>query len=113
MRSLRVVVHSPLFDHDLRLLQGVENLSIQTLVPQLPVEAFTVAVLPWASRLDVQCSFSHPSPATSEVPPQRTRTHCPNECVSGFHETASRPPVLRSLRTSLVASPHGSPDTPA
>ena len=51
----RVVLHPPLLDHDLRFLQGVENLSIQALVPQLAVEAFAVAVLPGAPWLDVSC----------------------------------------------------------
>ena len=52
----RVVLHPPLLDHDLRLLQRVENLSIQALVPQLPIEALTVAVLPGTARFDVQGS---------------------------------------------------------
>ena len=33
MRALGVVRHPPFFDHDLCLLQGVENLSVRTLVP--------------------------------------------------------------------------------
>jgi len=53
--------HSHFSNHDLRLLQRIKNLSIQTFVPQLPVEAFTVAVLPRTSRFDVQRSRPHTS----------------------------------------------------
>src|SRR5580700_10197277 len=49
-----VVLDSPLLDHDLCLLQRVKNLSVQTLVPQLPVEALAVSVLPGTSGLDIQ-----------------------------------------------------------
>ena len=35
---------------------GVKNLSVQAFIPQLPVEAFAVAVLPRTSRLDVIAS---------------------------------------------------------
>ena len=58
-RPFRVVFHSPFFDHDLRLLQGIKNLSVQALIPQLPVEAFAIAVLPRTSSLDVQRSCAH------------------------------------------------------
>src|SRR6478735_7834826 len=43
----------PDFDHDLRLLQCVEDLAVQQLVAQLSVEAFAIAIFPRASRLDV------------------------------------------------------------
>ena len=61
MRPHRVVVHPPLFDHHLRLLQRVEDLSIQALVSQLAVEAFAVPVLPGTSWFDVQRSRSQAS----------------------------------------------------
>src|ERR1022692_823278 len=54
MRPHRVVLHSPLFDHYLCLLQRVEDLSIQALISQLAVEALTVPVLPGTARFDVQ-----------------------------------------------------------
>src|SRR5271154_6017773 len=54
MRPLRVVFHAPLFDHDLRLLQRIEDFPVQAFIPQLSVEALAVAVLPRTSRLDVQ-----------------------------------------------------------
>src|SRR5271165_2727261 len=54
VRTPRVVMHSPLFDHDPGLLQRVEDLPLQTLVLQLPVEALTVTVFPWTAWFDVQ-----------------------------------------------------------
>src|SRR5271155_5002348 len=59
MRSPCVVFHPPLLDHDLCLLQRVKDLSIQAFIPQLPVEALAVTVLPRTARLDVQRSRSH------------------------------------------------------
>ena len=53
MGSPRVVLHLPLFDYNLRLLQGLEDFSIEAFVPQLAVEALTVAVLPRASGFNV------------------------------------------------------------
>ncbi len=49
MGSCRIVVPPPSFDEHLGLLQGVEDLSIQQLIPELAVEALVVAVLPRAS----------------------------------------------------------------
>jgi hypothetical protein len=54
-----VVFHSPLLDHDLRLLQRVKDFPIQALIPQLPVEALAVTVLPWTARFDVHHSGPH------------------------------------------------------
>ena len=54
VRTPGVVLHSPLLDHDLRLLQRIENLPVQALVPQLPVKALAVPVLPRTARFDVQ-----------------------------------------------------------
>jgi Meiotically up-regulated gene 113 len=47
------------------------------------------------------CSASlyPPWPATSATLPRRTPGRCPSECSPGFPGTASRLPVLRSLRT--------------
>ena len=57
--SAEVVFDSPLLDHDLCLLQRIKDFSIQTLIPQLHVEALAVTVLPRTARLDVQCSGPH------------------------------------------------------
>ena len=41
-------------DYDLSLFQAVEDLQLQALVPEFPVEAPTIPVLPWAAWLNVQ-----------------------------------------------------------
>src|SRR5262245_61236387 len=53
MGSHAIVMLTPALDHDLRLLQRREDLTIEKLVAQSPVEALHVAVLPWAAALDV------------------------------------------------------------
>ncbi len=54
MRSSGIVQPSPLLDEYDGLVQGVEDLTVQELVPQLAVEALVVAVLPWTARFDEQ-----------------------------------------------------------
>jgi hypothetical protein len=49
-----VVVASPSLDQHFRLLQRVEGLGVEKLVPELAVEALVVAVLPGAAGLDEQ-----------------------------------------------------------
>ena len=44
--SFRVVVFPPFFDQDLRLTQAVEDFTIQELIPEPGVEAFTVSIFP-------------------------------------------------------------------
>ena len=51
MRPDRVVVLAPVLDQRFGLLEGVEDLAVEQLMPELPVEAFVVAVLPGAPRL--------------------------------------------------------------
>lgn len=53
VRSLGVIVFSPLFDQDLRLAQAVEDFTVEQLVSETCVEALAVAILPRRSRLDV------------------------------------------------------------
>jgi hypothetical protein len=53
-----IVFLSPSFDEHLGLPEVIEDLSIQQFVSEFAVEAFAVAVFPWAARLDVQ--GSHP-----------------------------------------------------
>ena len=48
-----IVVTSPALDHDLSLLQRIEDLPIQQLIAQTSVEALDVAVLPRAAGCDV------------------------------------------------------------
>jgi len=48
-----VVVASPIFDHDLGLLECVEDLAVEQFIAQLAVEALAIAILPRAARFDV------------------------------------------------------------
>jgi len=50
MRPYCVVFLPPVPYEDLGLLQGLENLPVEQLIPQLAVEAFVVAVLLKAAR---------------------------------------------------------------
>ena len=54
MGSNGVVVVSLLADDDLGFLQTVEDLTVEQLIAQLAVEALAVAILPGASRFDVE-----------------------------------------------------------
>src|SRR5918998_1004084 len=54
MRPHAVVVVPPGADDHLSFLEAVEDLQLQALVLELPVEALTVPVLPRTARLDVQ-----------------------------------------------------------
>ena len=44
---------APALDHDLSLLQRIEDLPVQELVAQASVETLDIAVLPWTSWGDV------------------------------------------------------------
>jgi len=46
MWSHRVVVFPPLFDDDLRLFEGVEDLPVEQFIPEPSVEALAIAVFP-------------------------------------------------------------------
>ena len=46
MRTIRIVMSSPLFDGDLGFSQGIEYLPNYEFVPETGVEALAVAVLP-------------------------------------------------------------------
>ena len=52
MRAHGVEVPTPAFDHDLRFGKGVEHLAVEQLVAEAGVEAFDVAVFPWAAGRD-------------------------------------------------------------
>src|SRR5450631_3798834 len=54
VRPFRVIFHPPPLRQNLCLLQRVEDLAVQELIAQLPVEALTVPVLPRTSGLNVQ-----------------------------------------------------------
>ncbi len=54
MRADVIVMMPPLFENDLRFFQRMERLRVQAFIAQAAIEAFVVAILPWAARLDVQ-----------------------------------------------------------
>ena len=60
MGSEAVVALPPPFDQNLRLLQRVEDLSVQQLVSELAVEALDIAVLPRRAWLDEQRPDTQP-----------------------------------------------------
>ena len=49
---------SPGFDQDLSLGQSVEDLPVQELVAHRAIEGLAVAILPWATRRDVECLYA-------------------------------------------------------
>lgn len=54
MRPDMIVMMPPLLQNNLRFLEGVERFSVQAFIPQTPVEALVVAILPWAAWLNVE-----------------------------------------------------------
>jgi len=54
VRPLRIIVYPPAFQKHPGLSQGIEDLPVQQLVPQLAVERLNVAVLPGTTRFDEQ-----------------------------------------------------------
>lgn len=65
MRTFGVVEASPLFDQHLRFCQRVEDLAVQAFISEFSIEAFTIAVFPRTSRLDVErlhIQFAKPIP---------------------------------------------------
>ena len=55
-----VVLVPPLLREHLHLPEGIKDLPIQELVPQLAIEALYVPVLPWATRRDEEGLDPHP-----------------------------------------------------
>ena len=51
---------TPLLDDHLGFPEAVEDLAIEAFVPELAVERFTKAVLPWRSRFNVQALRAKP-----------------------------------------------------
>src|SRR5580700_7375934 len=54
VRPLRVVFQPPSLRQNLCLLQRVQDLAVQELIAQLPIETLTIPVLPRTPRLDIQ-----------------------------------------------------------
>ena len=53
MRPFRVVVSPPFLDDYLCFFQAVEDLTIEQFVPEAGIEAFTVSVFLWRTRIDL------------------------------------------------------------
>jgi len=53
VRSLAVIVLSPLFDDDLCLLECVEDFAVEQLITEAGVEAFAISVFPRRAWRDV------------------------------------------------------------
>ena len=54
MWSSSIVMAPPIFDQDLGLSQGVEDLPVQQFIAHLAIEALDVAVLPGTAALNEQ-----------------------------------------------------------
>lgn len=52
--DLPLVTLTPALDQHLRLSERREDLDVQEFIPELRVQAFAVAFLPWAAGLDVE-----------------------------------------------------------
>jgi hypothetical protein len=55
MWMLGVVVTTPDFDRDLRLLQCVKDFAVEQLVAQFAIEAFAIAIFPRVPSFDASC----------------------------------------------------------
>ena len=53
MRTFGVIVDAPFLDDHLGFLETVEDFAVQTFIPELAIEGFAIAVLPWRSRLNI------------------------------------------------------------
>ena len=62
MRSLGIVEAPPLLDENFSLLESVEDLHVQALVPELAGEAFIVSVLPSLARQALPCNAERGDP---------------------------------------------------
>jgi hypothetical protein len=62
---------SPALDQDLRLQQRIEELAVEKLGAELPIERFLIAVLPGAAGLDEQAADAQ---QTQPLPDRRRDT---------------------------------------
>ena len=110
MGSDGVVVVTPLFDEDLGFLEAAEDFASEQLVPQLPVEAFAVAILPGAAWLDVKRFGTN----TRQPAPDDLRGHL--RAVVGadvFGDAAHQHHVSHGLQDTQAVDPPGDPDRQA
>ena len=65
MRTYGVVVASPVFDHDLCLLQCVEDFSVEQFITQFAVEALAIAVRPSLENNSASCDIEKSQPSAA------------------------------------------------
>jgi hypothetical protein len=58
---------APALDENLSLVERRELLAFEQLVTELGVEALAIAILPWASRFDVECLHTDPTEPIAHV----------------------------------------------
>ena len=102
-----VVVVAPLLDEDLGFLEAAEDFAIEQLVPQLAVEAFAIAVLPVAARLDVEGFGPH---ACQPAPHDLGGHLRPVIGSDVFGDTAYQHRVRHGFQNAQTVDPSGDPD---
>ena len=110
MRSDGVVVVAPLLDEDLGFLEAAEDFAIEQLVPQLAVEAFAIAVLPGATRFDVERLGTN----TRQPAPYDLGGHL--RAVVGsdmLRDAAHQHHVCHGFQDTQAVDPSGDPDRQA
>ena len=101
---------TPLLDEDLGLLEAVEDLAVEQLVPQLAVEAFAIAILPGAAWLDVERLGTHTrQPAAHDLGGHLW----PVVGSDVLGDTAHQHRVSHGLQDPQAVDPSGDPDRQA
>jgi hypothetical protein len=105
-----VVVMAPLLNEDLGFLQAVEDFAVEQFVPQFAVEAFAIAVLPGAARLDVERLGAD----TCQPAPHYLGGH-PRTVVGSdvLRDAAQQHHVSHGLQNTQAVDPPGDPDRQA
>jgi len=107
MGSDGIVVVAPLLDEDLGFLEAAEDFAIEQFVAQLAVKTFAVAVLPGATRLDVQCFGAHTrQPATHDLGGHLRAVVGSDVLWNAAHEHR----VSHGLQNTQTVDPPGDPD---
>ena len=74
VRSMVIVVSSPRGGQYLRFLYTGEDLTVKQFISELTIEAFDIAILPWAARLDQQRLHAQPGEPGSHRPGHELRS---------------------------------------
>jgi hypothetical protein len=98
----------PHLDDYLRLFKRIENLSVQTFIPQLAVEGFAVSLLPRTAGFDKQRLRAHRLQPGSDTPrgisaPLSERTSSGTPCASMHTPSSSITCTLFSRRANRQA----------